>query len=81
MPKGLVLTRKEGEVIMIGEDVKITVLEITPVQVRLQVVAPKELPIARAGGRPAKETHVPSDIYVDLERQEAFEDEEDDDGD
>lgn len=44
----LVLTRKSGESIVIGEEVVITVLEIRGGQVRLGVEAPREVTIHRS---------------------------------
>ncbi|MCZ6749337.1 MAG: carbon storage regulator CsrA [SAR324 cluster bacterium] len=43
----LVLTRKVGEVIIIGDDIKIQVLEIKGKQVRLGIEAPKKYAIHR----------------------------------
>lgn len=43
----LVLTRKKGESIMIGEDIEIVVLEMGSAQVRLGVTAPRNHPIYR----------------------------------
>jgi len=43
----LILTRKHGETIRIGDDVKITVLVNKGNQVRFGVDAPKEVPVHR----------------------------------
>ena len=43
----LVLTRKSKESITIGNDVKITVLEIRGSQVRLGIEAPRNMPVNR----------------------------------
>ncbi len=43
----LVLTRKPGQSIVIGEEIIVTVLEVRGDQVRLGVQAPRELPIHR----------------------------------
>ena len=43
----LVLSRKNGEEILIGSDVCITVVEVRRGRVRLGIVAPKEIPIVR----------------------------------
>ena len=43
----LVLTRKKDESVMIGKDIEIVVLEITPTQIRLGVQAPQQYPIFR----------------------------------
>jgi len=43
----LVLTRKPGQSIIIGEDIVVTILEIRGDQVRLGIQAPRELPVHR----------------------------------
>ena len=43
----LVLTRKAGESIIIGNQVKLTVLEIQGRQIRLGIEAPSEVPVHR----------------------------------
>lgn len=43
----LTLTRKVGEVIQIGDDIQIVVKEIRRNQVRIGIVAPREVPIYR----------------------------------
>ncbi len=43
----LVLTRKKGESIMIGDDIELVVVEIKGDQVRLGVKAPKDVEIYR----------------------------------
>jgi carbon storage regulator len=43
----LILTRKIGETIMIGDDVQVTVLGVKGNQVRIGVVAPKEVGVHR----------------------------------
>lgn len=43
----LILTRRVGETLMIGDDVTVTVLDIRGRQVRLGVNAPKEIPVHR----------------------------------
>mgnify|MGYP001581467479 CR=1 FL=1 len=43
----LVLTRKVGEVIHIGPDIVVTVLEMREGRVRLGISAPKETPVYR----------------------------------
>lgn len=43
----LILTRKLNEAIMIGEDIKITVVEIQGDKVKLGIEAPRELSILR----------------------------------
>jgi len=43
----LILTRKTGETIMVGEDVQVQVLSIKGGQIRLGIVAPQSLPVNR----------------------------------
>lgn len=43
----LVLTRKAGERIWIGDDISVTVVRITGGGVRLGIEAPHELPVVR----------------------------------
>lgn len=43
----LVLTRKLGEVIMIGDDIRIEVLSIDRNKIRLGVAAPKDIAVYR----------------------------------
>ena len=44
----LVLTRKQGERIVIGHDIHVTVLKIAGNRVRLGIAGPPEVPIHRA---------------------------------
>lgn len=43
----LVLTRKPNQSIIIGDDIKITVVEVRGEQVRLGITAPKDIPVHR----------------------------------
>ncbi|MCG2634897.1 MAG: carbon storage regulator CsrA [Gammaproteobacteria bacterium] len=43
----LILTRKSGESVVIGDDIEITVLGVRGGQVRLGVTAPKEVKVHR----------------------------------
>jgi len=43
----LILTRKTGEVITIGEDIQIHVLSIKGGQVRIGIDAPRDIPVNR----------------------------------
>lgn len=43
----LILARRVGETIMIGEDVAVTILGVTGSQVRVGVNAPKEISVHR----------------------------------
>jgi carbon storage regulator len=43
----LVLTRKSGASIMIGDDIEVTVLAVTSGKVRLGIQAPRDVPVYR----------------------------------
>jgi carbon storage regulator len=43
----LVLSRKLGEKVLIGEDIVVTVVEIERGKIRLGIEAPKDVPIVR----------------------------------
>jgi len=43
----LIITRRPGEKVVLGDDVVITVMEVSGQTVRLGIDAPKELPIYR----------------------------------
>lgn len=43
----LIITRRQGERIMIGEDIVITVLEVSGGSVRIGVEAPRSTPVFR----------------------------------
>ncbi len=43
----LALSRKQGETIVIGSDIEITVLEIKGEQIKLGISAPKSVPVYR----------------------------------
>jgi carbon storage regulator len=51
----LVLTRKPGEMIRIGSDVMITVVEVRGNRVRLGIQAPEKVPVLRAELNPSVE--------------------------
>lgn len=44
----LVLTRKEGETVTIGDDIEITILDVKGNQVKIGIKAPKDVPVHRA---------------------------------
>ena len=46
----LILTRKVGESVLIGDDISITVLSVRGNQVKLGVQAPKEVSVHREDG-------------------------------
>ena len=43
----LILTRRVGETIRIGDDVDVTVLDVKGAQVRIGIQAPKDIPVHR----------------------------------
>lgn len=43
----LILTRRIGETLVIGDDVKITVLSVKGIQVKMGINAPKEISVHR----------------------------------
>lgn len=43
----LILTRRTGETLMIGDDVTVTVLSVKGNQVHLGIKAPREIPVHR----------------------------------
>jgi carbon storage regulator len=43
----LMLTRRPGETIVIGDDIRVTVVEVNGNQVRLGIGAPREVPVHR----------------------------------
>ena len=53
----LILQRKEGESLHIGEDVEITVLAVEAGRVRLAIQAPREVPILRSELKAAAQTN------------------------
>lgn len=55
----LVLMRKQGEKIMIGEDIEIQILDINGLQVKIGVKAPKDVPVHR------------EEIYLKIKDEEA----------
>lgn len=52
----LVLSRKKDEVITIGDDIRIVVVEIRHDKIRLGVQAPRDVPVDRLEIREAKES-------------------------
>ena len=44
----LIIRRRRGESIIIGEDIEIEILETTPTQVKLGISAPKEVTVLRS---------------------------------
>ncbi|MCI9557307.1 carbon storage regulator [Oscillospiraceae bacterium 50-16] len=53
----LILQRKEGESLLIGEEVEVTVLAVEAGRVRLAIQAPREVPILRSELKAAAQTN------------------------
>lgn len=58
----LVLTRKPSEVIIIGDSIRITVVEIRGNRVRLGIEAPRDVPVARQEIVVERTTQQPQEI-------------------
>jgi len=58
----LVLRRKQNESIMIGDDVKVTVVEIGSKFVKLGFTAPEDIPIHRQEVYEARQSQVTKEI-------------------
>lgn len=54
----LVLTRREGETLCIGDDVRVTVIQTQRGQVKLAIEAPREVSVDRLEVRERKMTEV-----------------------
>ncbi len=51
----LLVRRRAGESIRIGEDIEIQITEVTPTRVTLGIVAPREVPVVRSEVRLTRE--------------------------
>lgn len=56
----LVLTRKLGETVLLGDEVQVTVVGVSPEGVRLGFVAPREVPVLREELGPPVQPVMPS---------------------
>jgi carbon storage regulator len=56
-PEMLIITRRQGERIMIGDDVVITVLEVSGSSVRIGIEAPRSTPVYREELLEARREH------------------------
>jgi len=53
----LVLSRKRGESIVIGDDIEISILSVTGEKVRVGIRAPRDIPVFR------------KEVYLEIERE------------
>lgn len=60
----LILTRKPGETIRIGDDISVTVLGVNGQQVRLGINAPKGVPVDREEIAIRKASEMPKPVAV-----------------
>ena len=60
----LVLSRKEGEKILIGDDIEVVVVRIKGDKVRIGIVADEEVPVDRSEVGVRKETEPKEDANV-----------------
>ena len=74
----LILTRRVGETVMIGDEVAVTVLRVKGNQVRLGVNAPKSISVQREEifQRIKREAGQPTQAAASAEAQEAAENQE-----
>jgi carbon storage regulator len=63
----LVLTRKSNQSIMIGDEVKVTVLSVIGEKVRIGIEAPTDVPVFR------------TEIYLEIQNKQTSEDVQDSD--
>lgn len=54
----LVIGRRVGETIFLGDDVEIRIMDLTPSRVKIGIIAPKQLPILRGEMRKTGEQNV-----------------------
>ena len=54
----LIIRRRRGESIVIGEDIEIEILETSPTQVKLGITAPKEVTVLRSEIRVTRDVNL-----------------------
>ena len=54
----LIVRRRRGEVIVIGDSIEIEILDISPTQVKVGIRAPKDVPVFRKEIRLARDANV-----------------------
>jgi len=68
----LVIRRRAGESILIGSDVEIQIIEITPTRVKLGIVAAAEIPVMRKESKLTREQNLAASQAPALETVTAF---------
>jgi len=58
----LVLSRRAGEVIRIGDDIRIMIVRTGPLSVRVGIQAPRDLNILREELKPKEESEVKNEV-------------------
>jgi carbon storage regulator len=48
----LVLTRRVGELVLVGDDIQLKIIDVRGERVRIGITAPKDLPITRPAPEP-----------------------------
>ena len=61
----LVLRRRAGESLVIGDEIEVEILEITPTRVKLGIVAPDTVPIVRKEVQLTREQNVTAAKSID----------------
>lgn len=61
----LVIRRKPGESIVIGDDIEIKILEIGPSRAKIGIIAPAHVPVARRESLATREQNLASAKPVD----------------
>lgn len=67
----LVLSRKEGEIILIGDNIKITITRIRGDRVRVGIEAPREVTVLRGELAESEEENAASGIEIHQEQEES----------
>lgn len=66
----LIVRRRVGQAILIGDQVEVHVLEVTPGRVKLGVIAPREVPVIRAEVKLTREANIRAAAPVPREKVE-----------
>ena len=68
----LVIRRRPGEAIRIGENVEIEIIECGPNRVKLGIRAPKQIPVWRAETKLARDQNIAAATWHDLRALRTF---------